>query len=196
MRTSAPPLLAVFRSQLQGELLARVMLGPEGATITDLATDLGAPVSTVQREVDRLERAGILRTHRHGRGRLVSVNDANPAVRPLRELVTIAFGPRQVVEDEFAGLTGIEGLYLFGSWAARSSGVEGQAPGDVDVLVVGQPDRDDVYDAADRAQRRLHREVNATVISADRWASGDEPFLQGIRSHPLVPLTLGDPGDR
>jgi len=123
MRTPAPPLLAVFRSQLQGELLARVMLGPEGATITDLANDLGAPVSTVQREVDRLERAGILRTQRHGRGRIVSLNHANPAVRPLLELVAITFGPRQVVEEEFVGLSGIDALYLFGSWAARYLGV-------------------------------------------------------------------------
>src|SRR5436309_7620025 len=123
MRTPAPPLLAVFRSQLQGELLARVMLGPDGATITDLATDLGAPVSTVQREVDRLERAGILRTHRHGRGRLVAVDETNPAARPLLELVTITFGPRQVIEEEFAGLPGVEELYLFGSWAARYRGV-------------------------------------------------------------------------
>jgi len=61
---------------------------------------------------------------------------------------------------------------------------------------VGAPDRDDVYDAADRAQHRLHREVNATIVSADRWASGDEPFLRGVRSRPLVPLEIGDQGDR
>ena len=54
----------------------------------------------------------------------------------------------RVVHEDEERLPGIDALYLFGSWAARYSGVEGQAPGDVDVLVVGHPDRDDVYDAA------------------------------------------------
>ena len=196
MRTSAPALLAIFRSQLQGELLARAMLASDELTITELASDLGAPVSTVQREVDRLERAGILRTRKHGRGRLVSFDHSNPAVEPLLELVAMTFGPRRVIEEEFADLAGVDELYLFGSWAARFRGVEGRAPGDVDVLVIGQPDRDEVYDAADRAQRRLHREVNATVVSTERWVSDQEPFLREVRSRPLVPLLAKVQEDR
>lgn len=195
MRTSAPALLAVFRSQLQGELLAQVMLASEEPTISDLASALAAPVSTVQREVDRLERAGILRTRKLGRGRLVSFDASNPAVSPLLELVAITFGPRRVVEEEFAGVAGIDELYLFGSWAARYRGVEGKAPGDVDVLVVGHPDRDAVYDAADAAQRRLHREVNTTIVSVERWASADEPFLTEVRSRPLVPVAVNAEGN-
>jgi DNA-binding transcriptional ArsR family regulator len=192
VRTSAPALLAIFRSQLQGELLARVMLSSEELTITELASDLSAPVSTVQREVDRLERAGILQTRKHGRGRLVSFDHSNPAVAPLLELVAVTFGPRRIVAEEFAGVEGIEELYLFGSWAARYRGIEGRAPGDVDVLVIGHPDRHAVYDAADRAQRRLHREVNPTVVSVERWATDEEPFLREVRSRPLVPLVLND----
>src|SRR6266568_1829242 len=136
MRTSAPPLLAVFRSQLQGELLAQLMLLADEPTITDLARALNAPITTVQREVARLERAGILKLEKRGRGRLVSFDHRNPAVRPLLELVAITFGPRRVVEEEFTGIDGIDALYLFGSWAARYRGVEGRAPGDVDVLIV------------------------------------------------------------
>lgn len=190
MRTSAPPLLAIFRSQLQGELLAEVFLASAPATLTDIAQHLGAPVTTVQREVSRLERAGILRTVREGRGRMVSADDGNPVVRPLRELVEMSFGPRTVVEQEFSPLTGIEELFVFGSWAARYCGIEGPAPGDVDVLVVGTPDRDDVFDAADRCQRRLHREVNATVMTTARW-NGDEPFVAEVRRRPLIELSCG-----
>lgn len=188
MRTSAPPLLAVFRSQLQGELLAMVLLRDTANTIADLARELDAPLSTVHREVRRLERAGILRTEQMGRGRLVSANHENPAVHPLLELVAITFGPRHVVEEEFSRLAGVEGVYLFGSWASRNFGVEGRVPGDVDVLVVGSPDRDEVFAAADRAQIRLHREINATIVSVERWSESQEPFLRAIRSQPLLEL--------
>jgi len=188
MRTTAPPLLAIFRSQLQGELLAEVFLSASSPTISCLAGRLDAPLSTVQREVSRLERAGILRTVRDGRGRMVSAANDNPAIRPLRELVEVTFGPRAVVEQEFEPLDHIESLYLFGSWAARYGGLEGAAPGDVDVLVVGNPDRNEVFEASERCERRLHREVNTTIVSPARWA-GDEPFLAEVRRRPLIELS-------
>jgi DNA-binding transcriptional ArsR family regulator len=186
MRTPAPPLLAIFRSQLQGELLARVLLGPRELTISDLARALGAPVATVHREVARLEDAGVLTSTRVGRARLVSANEDNPALRPLRELVMVTFGPRQVVAEEFAGIARADEVLIFGSWAARYAGDAGRPPGDVDVLVVGDADRDEVFDAAQRAAERLGREVNATVVSRQRWSEAAEPFLQEVRRRPLV----------
>jgi DNA-binding transcriptional ArsR family regulator len=186
MRTSAPPLLGIFRSQLQGDLLARVLLDPGEMTISELARALGSPVATVQREVTRLEDMGLLTTHRVGRARVVAANHANPATGPLRDLVTIAFGPRQVIAEEFAGLAGADKVIIFGSWAARHSGEPGSTPGDVDVLVVGNPDRDDVFDAAERAQARLGRPVNTTVVSSKRWATADEPFLKDVQRRPAI----------
>jgi DNA-binding transcriptional ArsR family regulator len=184
--------MAIFRSQLQGELLARVVLMSDAPTVSDLARALKAPVATVQREVERLERAGLLSTKRVGRARLVSANDANPAMGPLRELVTIAFGPRQVVAEEFGGLQGVTDVVIFGSWAARYSGEQGAVPGDVDVVVVGQPDRDDVYDAAERAQARLARPVNTTLVSPSRWEARQEPFLREIQRRPILSVVTGE----
>jgi DNA-binding transcriptional ArsR family regulator len=187
--------MAIFRTQVQGDILARVLLADEPMTIADLARELEAPLSTVAREVNRLGGAGILRVVRQGRGSLVSGNEANPAVVPLRDLVAVAFGPRFVVAEEFAGLDGLAELAVFGSWAARYRGEQGPIPRDVDVLVVGKVDRTAVYDAADRAARRLHREVNPTVMSVQRWTMPEEtadPFVRGLRSRPLVRLHPSD----
>jgi hypothetical protein len=188
MRVSAPPLMAIFRSQLQGELLARVMLSDKPITIADLARDLSAPLPTVAREVNRLHAAGILALNRQGRAQLVTADGGNPAVRPLRDLVAIAFGPRQIVLEEFGAVPDMSELHIFGSWAARFLGEPGPVPGDVDVLVVGPVDRDEVYDAADRATRRLHREVNPTVVSERRWTDLSDPFINQVKHRPLVQL--------
>lgn len=194
MRTSAPPLLAVFRSRLQGDLLTRVLLDPGTFTVSELAREIRAPVSTVQREVDRLEKAGLFTTSRVGRARLVAGNDGNPALAPLRQLVMIAFGPRQVIAEEFAHLTGVSEIVIFGSWAARYAGEQGAVPGDVDILVVGKPDRDDVYDAAERAQTRLGRPVNTTIVPPRRWAAANEPFLQEVKRRPVVSVVGQEAG--
>ena len=192
MRTSAPPLLAVFRSQLQGELLARVLLSPGQLSMSDLARVLGAPVSTVAREVVRLEDAGLLVTRRIGRARLVACNDGNPATGPLRDLVMIAFGPQPVITEEFSDLDGVEELLIFGSWAARYAGEAGPPPGDVAVLVVGHPDRDAVYDAAERSRGRLGREVNPVVVKPEQWQDAVEPFLKEVKRRPTLVLKNGE----
>ncbi len=181
--------MAIFRSRVQGDILGRVLLAADPLTIADLARELGAPLPTVAREVNRLARAGILTVTRHGRASLVSGDDTNPAVSPLRELVAITFGPRFVVAEEFSELSGLEELAIFGSWAARYQGERGPVPGDVDVLVVGSVDRTAIHDAADRASLRLHREVNPTVMSVRRWNMPQEaadPFVRGLRARPLV----------
>ena len=79
----------------------------------------------------------------------------------------------------------------YGGAAARYQGEPGPVPGDVDVLVVGETDRDDVYDAADRASTQLHREVNPSVVSVHRWSAPEieaDPFIRGLRERPLVQL--------
>jgi DNA-binding transcriptional ArsR family regulator len=192
MRASAAPLLALLRSQLQGELLARVLLGRTPVTIADLARDLGAPLPTVAREVNRLHDGGLLALERQGRARLVSADESNPATEPLRQLIAVTFGPRQIVPEEFADLAGLGELYIFGSWAARYGGEGGPVPGDVDVLIVGPVNRDDVYDAAERAGQRLRREVNVTVVSWQRWGDPGDAFLNEVRRRPLLKLSTGE----
>jgi DNA-binding transcriptional ArsR family regulator len=180
--------LAIFRSQLQGEILARTLLSDEPITIADLARDLNAPLPTVAREVHRLRTAGILALNRQGRAQLVTADNSNPAARPLRELVAISFGPGRIVLEEFVAVPGLAELYLFGSWAARFLGEPGPTPADVDVLIIGPADRNETYDAADRAARRLHREVNPTIVSHRRWADTDDPFITEVRHRPLLRL--------
>jgi predicted nucleotidyltransferase len=193
MRTAAPPLLPIFRSRLQGELLGAILLEPERSeSLTDLARRLEADVGTIQREVSRLEQAGILQTRRVGNTRLVGANTASPIYRPLAELVLKAFGPAQVVAEEFAQIQEVREIYIFGSWAARYQGEEGPTPADVDVLIIGSPDRDEVYQAALRSERRLGREVNTTIRSKATWQSARDGFVRQVRSSPIVPVRSPD----
>ncbi|MGB6570082.1 MAG: helix-turn-helix domain-containing protein, partial [Trebonia sp.] len=72
MRSEAPALLPVFRSQLQADILAALLLRPEQEySLTDLARRFNAPLSTVHDEVKRLTDAGLLRRHSVGRSALV-----------------------------------------------------------------------------------------------------------------------------
>jgi predicted nucleotidyltransferase len=191
MRTSAPQLLPIFRSEGQGRLLARVYLQPDrSATLADIARELQLDDGGLTREADRLEQAGLIRSERVGRSRTLRPNEQSPYYRDLHSLLLKGFGPAALVGPALAGIEGVERAYLFGSWAARYSGEPGVAPGDVDILVIGTPDRGEVYRAASALTDVLHREVNPTIVSPERWDGGEDGFIRDVKGSPLVALDL------
>jgi predicted nucleotidyltransferase len=123
---------------------------------------------------------------------MVRANPDNRLTQPLAELLLLSWGALQVVAEEFSGLDGAEQVLIFGSWAARYHQRPGKPPHDVDVLVVGRPSRDDVYDAADRAQQRLGLPVNPVVRTDDAWRLASDPLVRQIQSSPFVTVLVPD----
>jgi len=185
-------LLPLLRSPFVGELLAWIYLHPDEAySVTDLAKRFATSQSTVSREADRLTASDLIREVRRGNLRLLQANLDNPLARPLTELLVLTYGPAAVLVEVLQSVDGVEEAYIYGSWAARYAGEPGPLPRDVDVLVVGDADEDDIFDAARRAERGLGREVNVHRIPAKAWrGSVNDPFLKAVRSRPLFAIDL------
>ena len=187
-------LLPVLRSETQARLLAALLLDPEReASLSEIARETETDPGNLQREAERLVGAGILIDRRVGRTRLL--RDAHGELsRPLADLLLPVYGPKPLLEMALTDLSGIDSAWLYGSWAARYSGIAGPRPRDIDLLVVGSPDRDDVHDVVTAVGARLHRDVQTTYRSAESWnADPPDPFVGTVRSNPLVPLMIGVP---
>ncbi|CQD02043.1 ArsR family transcriptional regulator [Mycobacterium timonense] len=190
MKTSA--LLPILRSQLQGELLALLYLHPDiEYSLSDAARHIGATVRAVHHEVERLAAAGFVQERRFGNMRLIKAAETRLA-RPLTELLSLTYGPLSVLPNELAQVDGVLQAFVFGSWARRYVGEPGPPPADVDVLVVGNADLDDLDEAARRAEELLHFPVHIARVLPDRWASEtqDDGFLADVRNKPRVPIEL------
>ena len=161
-------------------------------TAEDLARRTGHPRHTVANELRRLETAELVTARMIGRSKLLHANADSPYFEPLARLALMAFGPPLVIREEFGALSNVERVFIYGSWAARYAGEQGPAPQDVDVLLIGVPDRDAAYDAARRAEQRLGREVNITIRDAARWHAASDGFTRQLRSSPLLELPLDD----
>jgi DNA-binding transcriptional ArsR family regulator len=181
MRSDAPALLPIFRSRHQADLLSWLLLHPDTEySITELARLLDVPLTTLHREAQRLIDADLLNARHQGRNRLVRANPDHRATAPLTRLLELTFGPQTVIAEEFA-LPGADHVLIFGSWADRYQGTPGPPPHDIDVLVIGNVHRADIYDAADRAQSRLGIQVNPVLRSSDEWAADDDPLIEQIK---------------
>lgn len=199
MRAQSPSLLPLLRSQVQGDLLALMYLDPEREfTVTEAAQRVGSSLRAVHHEIGRLVQAGLLADRRHGNNRLVRAVTDSPLSRPLTDLLAVTYGPLPVLTSALASVDGVEQAFIYGSWAARYTGEPGPPPNDVDVLVVGVADPDELDDVAQGAEQRLRREVNIRRIKPETWAqpAPTDAFLTSVRSRPLVELDLAAARER
>jgi DNA-binding transcriptional ArsR family regulator len=189
--TRRPSVLApILRSETQARLLAALLLRPEReASIAELAREIGSDPGNLHDEVERLVNAGILTDRRVGRSRLLRAADG-PLTRPLAELLLLGYGPKQASEAALRGIDGIEHAYIAGSWAARYLGHNGEFPHDIDVVLVGSPDRDDATEALVNAMRQIGQDVQVVFRSPRSWKEAHDAFTRTAKSGPLVELEL------
>ncbi len=191
MRSKASELFPVFRSAAQAEILGATLPYPGRAqTISALSRHLSIPLATVSDEVARLVTAELLTRRKVGRSNLLTPNSVNRLLAPLTAIVLATMGPHRLVRDAFSTLAGVDHLIIYGSWAARYRGEVGRPPNDLDVLVVGTPDRAAVYDAAEAVEHRARLPVNPVIASSTRWADPADPLMIQIRSRPTVAIDL------
>jgi predicted nucleotidyltransferase len=194
VRTGPPTLLPLLRSRVQGDLLALLYLHPDQEfSLTEAARLSGASVKAVHQEATRLIAGGLVADRRVGNVRLLRAVAGTPLERPLTDLLAVTYGPLPVLRDALEGVAGVAEAFIYGSWAARYHGEPGPIPHDVDVLVVGTADPDDLDDVATAAGRLLGRAVNIRRVRPAAWRRGDgDPFLVSVRSRPLVQV-VGTP---
>lgn len=194
MRTAAPTSLPLFRSEGQARLLTHIYLSyshPD-APLAEIARELELDPGGVVREANRLENAGLIRSVRVGRQRHLRPNTESPYYEPLRELLARAYGPPRLIARALAPFEEVEQALIYGSWAARHLGEPGSAPNDIDVLVVGSPDRRALARTARELSEQLGVEFDPHVASPADYSSGATGFIRTIKEGPTVAIDLAN----
>jgi hypothetical protein len=188
--------MPIFRSQQQAELLALVLGEPDVEhTLVALSQRTRVPYASVHREIARAEAVGLVTSRSVGRTRLIRADRSSPYFDGLADVLVKAFGVPWVLGRVLAEIEGIAAAYVYGSWAARFSGQDGDRPvGDIDLLILGQPDRDQVYAAASTGEHRLGRTVQVTIRGADWLREGSGTFHDTVVSRPLIAVPLAVTG--
>ena len=191
-RSPTPSLLPIFRSQQQAELLALILGDPAAEhSLVELSDRTGIPYASVHREVERARAAGLVTSRLVGRTRLIRADPSSPYFTGLSDVLVKAFGVPWVLGEALTGIDGIDAAYIYGSWAARFSGEAGDRPvADIDLLVLGSPDRDELYAAASAAERRLGRAVQVTIRPPDWLSDGGGTFHDTVAVRSMVPVPL------
>ncbi|MGB4594086.1 MAG: winged helix-turn-helix domain-containing protein [Coriobacteriia bacterium] len=185
-------LSTLVTSATRRALLVRFFTHPgERFYATQLIRELGLASAGVQKELARLESAGMIQSEREGNVRFFGVNTGHPLYAEIKSIVYKTEGLGDVLGGSIAQLPAVDAALVFGSVARGAE----DASSDVDVLVLGDVDVVALDQALSEAERTLEREVNATVLSRAEWRerlAWKQAFVTDIVAGPKIFLVGGD----
>jgi predicted nucleotidyltransferase len=149
---------------------------------------------SVQRELRRLERAGIIKRTVEGRHVYYQANPECPIFAEIKGMVAKTVGGVEILARALASLRGrIKVAFIYGSMARA----EQRRGSDVDVFVIGDASFGEVVEALTPAQEKLAREVNPTVYPVSEFREKvlqKHHFVTSVLRGPKLFL-VGDEGE-
>jgi hypothetical protein len=174
------------RSRIRQGLLRRLYEAPLGRLhLRELARGAHTSAGTAARELARLTAMGLVAREHEGAQVYFRANTASPLYPTVRDLVRLTIGAADVLRGALVGLDGVESALIFGSYAAGTM----DANSDIDLLVIGTPDRDELTDRLETAGREVRRPINEVVMTSGelmrRRGAGDG-LVASIDANPVV----------
>ena len=158
----------------------------------ELARLSGSRLVQVQRDLLRLESAGLVARRRHGNRVYYRACSAHPAFADLQAVFAKTVGVAEVLRRSLLPLRGqVDLAFVYGSVAAGRE----LAGSDIDVLVATGHDPREIATLLAEAGEQLGREVNVVTYSADELrarVTAGTPFLTGVLDGARIWLLGGD----
>lgn len=158
----------------------------------ELIRRAGSGTGAAHRQLQRLEKAGLVRVTRIGNQKLYQANPESPVFPELHGLVVKTVGLVEPLRAALTPLTGkIDLAFVFGSVARGAE----RAGSDLDLMVVSDElGYGEVFEALQPAEEFLGRTVNPTVWTRAEWQrerNKQDSFAARISKQPRVPV-IGD----
>lgn len=147
----------------------------------------------VQRELARLEAAGLVTASRIGKQKHYQANQSSPIFQELRALVLKTSGLADVLREAMAPAADrIHAAFVYGSVAKGDD----TAASDIDLMVVADDlTYADLFAALDNASTRLGRKIAPTIYTRKelrRRVKADNSFVMRVLEQPKLWLIGGE----
>jgi predicted nucleotidyltransferase len=179
-------------TKTQQRVLGLLFGNPERSYYTnEIVRFAEAGIGTVQRELQRLESAGLITSRKIGNQKHYQANRAAAIFEELHGIVIKTVGLADVLRKAIQPLQErVDLAFIFGSVAQGKERITS----DVDVMVIGDASFEDVVQAVYSTREALRREVNPVVMSMSEFSrkvlQGDR-FVSRIVNEPKIFLKGG-----
>lgn len=146
---------------------------------------LKASAPSIQNELKRLEKAGLLLSKKEANVRFYWANQDFILYPEIKSIIFKTVGLADYIRDSLEKIGEIEVAFIYGSVARNLEDVDS----DIDLMVIGDVDMDKLHDAVADAEDFLHREINFTTFDASEWrkrAAKKHSFVMDIIKNPKI----------
>ena len=186
-------LIDVVSSRVKAAILALLFgLRPAELHLRELARQSNLSVGTVQQELRRLTRIGLVIARKDGNRVYYRANPSHPLHGELRSIVQKTDGLvgvlREALQDDNIHLA-----FVFGSVAGGEAGAES----DIDLLVIGSLGLRRLAQLLSGVGEKVGRVINPHVLSPDEFRDrrrSHDPFMGAVLAGPKL-FVKGNAGD-
>ena len=133
--------------------------------LRELERLLDEPVGNIRRELLRWSKAGLFLREKVGNLTYYSLNKSFPLYEELRTIVSKTIGIEYILKE---GLKGIESIVVAITYGSVASG-EDTGNSDIDVLLIGNPDMDELVNNVQEMEKELGREINYVLYAPEEF---------------------------
>jgi predicted nucleotidyltransferase len=186
-------------------LLLYFALHPDDAVhVRELGRRTGLAAASIQNELRRLQRLGLIVHEQAGRRLLYRLDSGSPAWPAFRALIRQLAQPAEVLREAFSGIGGVDAAFVFGSHARGDT----RPDSDVDLFLLGDEQaRRALSDPLTEAEFLLGRDLDVIAYTPERimqrsqsnggflqqvlegpkqWVAGDLRILDELRPTALI----------
>ena len=178
----------LIQSKLRQKIFTHFFTNPEGQFyVRELARFLDEDPGNLSKELSRLEKEGIFQSTIKGKTKYYVLNKNYPLYKQLRELIFKTFGIEGGIRKELRKIKNIDQAFLFGSFAKR----EADSQSDIDLLIIGNPDAEQLAEKISNLEDKFSREINYIVMNKKEFQKKQkikEPFLIDIFKNKIIQL--------
>ena len=161
--------------------------------LRELERLLDEPVGNIRRELLRWSKAGLFLREKVGNLTYYSLNKSFPLYEELKAIVSKTIGIEHILKKGLKGIESIAVAIIYGSVASG----EDTGNSDIDVLLIGNPEMDELVDNIQEMEKELGREINYVLYTPEEFKRKKEAqntFIIDVLRNPKV-LIIGDEGD-
>ena len=183
-----PSLSGALFSRVQARVLGILFSQPDQELqLSEIIARAGSGRGAVQRELEKLTKAGLVAAVARGNRKMYRADRASPIFGELHQLILKTVGVIDPLRDALAAYRPlIASAFVYGSIAKGTD----TAKSDIDVMIIGEGlAYGEVYAALQKAEGLLSRPVNPNLMTTDDWirkARDKSPFVTKILNQPKL----------
>lgn len=123
------------------------------------------PSSAVQNELINLSEAGLVTSEKEANIKYYKLNESFPIYKELKSIIYKTTGLADIIKQNLSKIGNTKIAFIYGSVAKNIEDLHS----DIDLMIIGDPDMDNLTKVISKAEDSISREINFTVFTSEEW---------------------------